>query len=299
MKTGRITFNVRERGRQYRGQDRNFDTVALAQLINGPETQERVKNRDLVGYFGHWPRVVFGLTPGEGGILDGKQVTLEPALVTTHLRAMPDGTIEHEAEFLDTAPGRTSRRLFASKAGGFSSAINVREFGGKDMPIGFHGFDYVMEPNFTTNRGYALDGVFETEGVVLDSAMRETAAAIRVLDGIYNELQQAHERQAEVINRLAAENAELVDMVARAGIEREAKAKLARLDSADGRFLAPPVAAGGQVVRLDSAPMVRMARQFETMELQGFEPLPPPPADPALTRHLRKLGQLVTNFMGD
>lgn len=289
MKTGTIRFNVRERGRKHRGQDRNFDTVALATLINGGDVQERVKNRDLQGFYGHWPRVMFGMDPREGGIHEGRQVTLEPALITTSIKAMPDGTIEHEAEFLDTVPGRTAKRLFGSKAGGFSSAIAVREAGGRDVPIGFYGFDYVAEPNFTTNRGYALDGVREADGVVLDGAIAENQAALKLLDGLYSELQASFEKQAEVLARVMAERDELVDMVARGGgSERDVNAALARLDGAGFRALAM-----GQP--LEQSSLHRVARMFDAVELPGLE-VPEPPA--AAKAEDRKLTAVVASFLG-
>lgn len=274
MRTGKITYNVRERGRKFRGQDRNFDTVALAALVNGPEVQEQVAKGDLHGYFGHWPRMVFGMAPGEGGVVDGKVVPLEPALTTRMLRAQPDGTIEHEAEFNDTSLGRIAHRMFTRKRGGFSSAIAVREAGGMDVPIGFYGFDYVMEPNFSTNRGYKLDGVApaaEEERLLLDDAVRESQEALKVLDGLYAEreaeaaaLRENFERQAQVLVRVMTENAQLVDMVAKAGLDpASAKRSLARLDSA----IVPKRQAS-----IDSTRMGRLAAGFKDMPLAGFEP---------------------------
>lgn len=275
MKTGTIRYNVRERGRKFRGQERNFDTAALAELVNGPEVQERVKNRDLVGYFGHWPRIVFGMNPGEGGIYQGKHIPLEAAIVTTKLRADPDGTIEHETEFLDTAPGRTAKRLFGSKSGGFSSAINCREYGGKDVPLGFHGFDYVMEPNFTTNRGYALDGVFG-EGVpgsdaLLDSAIGDSQAAVKVLDGLYTALQGDYDRLAAVVARQQQEIEEYATMLAARGPEAVAGAKavLARLDS-----VYKPRAVG--VAPRGVSKLEKLAADFADMPLADLQPSPRP-----------------------
>lgn len=289
MRTGPITYNVRERGRQHRGQSRNFDTAALAGIVNGPEVQERVKNRDLVGYFGHWPRVMFGMNPGEGGVHDGKQITLEPALVTTMLRADAAGNIEHEAEFLDTAPGRTAKRLFSSKAGGFSSAINCREHQGRDVAIGFYGFDYVMEPNFTTNRGYALDGVAADSGLVLDDAMRESQQTIKVLDGLYTALQGDHDRMAQAFMRATAERDELIDMLAkgRAPTHPELLGTLARLDGST-------FSTGSEVVRLDGAHLSRVAAEFEGLDLPGFEA----PADtPEEVKLSRQLGGVIDSML--
>lgn len=35
------------------------------------------------GYFGQWPRIKFGMMPAEGGLIDGKSIAVEPALLTT------------------------------------------------------------------------------------------------------------------------------------------------------------------------------------------------------------------------
>lgn len=218
-KTGIIKFNVTQRGRKFRGQDRNFDTVALANLINGPEVQEMVKHRDMHGYFGHWPRVKFGMRPIEGGVLDGRHVSLEPALVTTMLKAHPDGTIEHEAEFLDTASGRIAERMYRSKTGGFSSAIDVKRVGGKQMPTGFYGFDFVMEPNFTKNRGYelALDGVEDEAMLDAVATMAEYQSMFDAVNRMFDDLQAAYDRQAETLAAMELENEQMRSMLVRNG----------------------------------------------------------------------------------
>ena len=283
MKTGIIRFNVTERGRKHRGVERNFDTAALANMVNSPEVQERVRKRDLHGYYGHGARSAFGMTPPEFAIVGGKQVTLEPALVTTMLKGMPDGTIEHESEFLDNPPGRSAKRLFSNKVGGFSSAISCREYAGKDVPTGFHGFDYVLEPNFSTNRGWALDSATHAGGMVLDDAIAESMTTLRVMDGLYNALQGDYDRMASNAARLAAENADLIAMLA--GMSKEErdgmKQRLARLDSAG--FETPTFR------RLPSSPLQAMAREFEGMELAAFAAGPEAAED-------RKLTSLVKNF---
>lgn len=211
-KTGIIKFNVADRGRKFRGQDRAFDTVALADLINSGGVQERVKHGDMLGYYGHWPRIKFGMNPVEGGIVDGKQVPLEPALRTTYLKAHPDGTIEHEGEFLDTSSGKLAERLYRSKAGGFSSAIDVKNAGTRQIPRGFYGFDYVLEPNFTKNRGYAvaLDGVFDS--AVFDE-VSEYNGLLDSTNRILDQIQSEYDLLAQTASHLERENAELMSML--------------------------------------------------------------------------------------
>lgn len=228
-KTGIIKYNVTQRGRKHRGQDRAFDTVALAAMINGGAVQERVKHRDMLGYYGHWPRIKFGMNPAEGGIIDGKQVPIEPAIVTTYIKAHPDGTIEHEAEFLDTTSGRLAERLFKSKAGGFSSAIDVKSAGGRQMPRDFYGFDYVLEPNFTTNRGYqvALDGVSDAVMAVFDevgeynSLLESTNRILDAIQGDYERLRGDYDRLLQTFDRVSQENEQLMSMLVKGGEKTE------------------------------------------------------------------------------
>lgn len=206
MRTGIIRFNLAERGRTARGVERNFDTATAARLINSPAVQERVKHGDMIGYFGHWPRVKFGLNAAEGGIVGGKHVSVEPALRTVYLKAFPDGTVEHEEEFLDTASGKIAARLYASKAGGFSSAIRAPQVGSKAIPSEFHGFDYVLEPNYSTNRGYdvALDGV---EGDEVFDAVAEQQAILDQCSTMLDSMQSAFDQMAAALDRANEENA--------------------------------------------------------------------------------------------
>lgn len=274
MKTGIITYNVRDRGRKHRGQDRNFDAQALASIVNSGEVQERVKNRDLWGYVEHWPRKVFGLNPGMGGVIPsgpaaGKVARLEPAFVTTFIEAKPDGTIRHEAEFQDNANGRLAYRAHKNRRGGFSSVINCRDCAGVDVPIGFYGFDYVSEPNFTTNRGYVLDGVWDEDGGVVMDGTDVSRTEFLLLDGLYTKLQGDYEAMAKTVARLHAENEELIAMLAkRPGVDQTAASKaLARLDSVFERQ-----DAGMRVLaRLDDASLAKEADRFRVADLPGLE----------------------------
>lgn len=236
--TDAITYNVRERGRKARGQDRNFDTVALARLINSPAVQEKVKHGDMFGYFGHWPRIKFGMEPAEGGIIDGKVVPVPTALRTIELSADNDGNITHRAEFLDTNEGRIAARLFSSKAGGFSSAIMSIPGTSPAIPSGFYGFDYVLEPNYTTNRGHkvVLDGVGAEDQeefmAMLDSAMGEATQAASLINALFDSLQAQHALALESMGRMQAENEELMAMLAKGS-------HVAVMDSAGGAFIKP------------------------------------------------------------
>lgn len=215
-RTGIIRFNLAERGRSVRGPNRNFDLAQAARLINSPFVQEKVKHGDMIGYFGHWPREQFGLNPAEGGVVDGKAVSIEPALRTVSIKAYPDGTVEHEEEFLDTPSGKIAWRLYSSKAGGFSSAIRAPQVGGKAIPSEFHGFDYVLEPNYSTNRGYdlALDGV---EGGEVFDAVAERQLILDQCASMLDSMQSAYDQMSATVARLSEENAYYLSALARQG----------------------------------------------------------------------------------
>jgi hypothetical protein len=213
--TENIRYNVNERGRQHRGQDRHFDTRALAALINSPAVQEQVRNRDLVGYYGHWQRMRFGMRPPETVIVDGKSVNIEPAVVTTYLRAEADGTIEHRTEFLDTASGKVARRLSKSKTGGFSSAIDATQRGSQHIPHLFAGFDYVLEPNYTTNRTFLFDSAqAAADGSIFDFVMADHYKNTERMAALYDSLQGDHMMAMQTIQRLMEENESLLSAAA-------------------------------------------------------------------------------------
>ena len=266
MITDAITYNVRERGRKHRGADRNFDTVALAKLINSPSVQEQVKHGDMNGYFGHWPRIKFGMSVPEGGVLDGKVISIPPALRTVELSAEPDGTITHRAEFLDTNEGRTAARLYASKSGGFSSAIEAVPGTDPQVPRGFYGFDYVMEPNYTTNRGHkvVLDSVRAGEDAtdliaMLDAIMDDSSRAASALTQMFDSLHAQHLLALTALDQVSKDNDILIGKLATA---RKGSAVLDSLEDVRSAGLT-----GGARMSLDF-------KQYLEAELMPLESLP-------------------------
>ena len=235
METGIIRYNLKNRGRKYVGNDRNFDIEPLMQFINGPQCQESVKNHDMIGFYGHWPRIRYGLRPQEGGPSEkGKAEIVEPAFVTTFLKGYQDGTIEHKARFLDTDAGKLASKLFSERVGGFSSCIVERTHT-------FYGFDYVLEPNYTTNRGYVLDNVGPIFDDVTSSGMTTKEIEkqifkeqIRGIQAILDASKNERSRTAEVIDHLREENNELINLCLAKGINVEQE-----LDSARVGFFRP------------------------------------------------------------
>lgn len=262
--TDSITYNVNQRGRKHRGVDRHFDCAALAAMVNGPAVQERVKAGDMVGYYGHWPRLKLGMQPAEGGIVDGAVVHVDPALRTIELQANPDGTITHRTEFLDTASGEIAQSLFKAGQGGFSSAIDAIPRTMPAIPRMFGGFDYVLEPNYNTNRGTVrmLDGVTDAQAALMDSVLMQAAEADAALAQMFDSLQDQFEQAQQTIRHLSELN----------------EGYLARLASRKAsQVLDSAVGAGFVLPRREPAGDLEAMRAFRTASLVKMQALPKDP----------------------
>jgi hypothetical protein len=241
-----IIYNLKERGRKHRGVERNFDIPALVASINGLATQERINTRGMLGFFGHWPRLRFGMEPAEGGIADGKSQAIEPAVVTTYLKAHPDGTVEHKTEFLETDAGQLAARMYSNRVGGFSSAIDM------DAPELF-GFDWVNDPNYSTNRGYelVLDSATGGDMSITDVILAEQQEKIEAQRLLIDTIEQSMGLALDAAGRLEQDNNELLDMLARQNKRAE--------EASEGLALDDTVTGGGCQ---EAAKMVSESRQF-------------------------------------
>lgn len=225
--TPKITYSLKDRGRKHTGQPRNYNIRALFDYINSPECQETVESRGMTGYYGHWPRIRFGMHPSEGGLDSGKPVPVEPAFVTTHLSMTMDGVIEHVAEFLDTASGKLAEKLFFdNQVGGFSSAID-------EDARKFFGFDYVIQPNYLQNsfRGVTLDDAMggNTGDLTYDDVYAaEQQEYFQTIESLLDSAAAERALSNETIERLKEENDKLLSYLARYKVDPSAV-----LDSAD------------------------------------------------------------------
>ncbi|MCX4030386.1 hypothetical protein [Spartinivicinus marinus] len=176
------TFNIFENGRSYSGKERGYVLDNFKKIIDSPETQERLKLREMVGYVGHGIRELTNkLFPGETDVakLDsGKEIVIKaiPACVCTELNIDDEGNVTHSQEILDNEEGKTLLGLHNSKVGGFSIAARGSETGANTFLNQISGFDYVINPNFANNRGYVLDSTAEEKpnfAAILD-AIKQT-----------------------------------------------------------------------------------------------------------------------------
>lgn len=201
-----IRYSLKERGRVFGIPRDTINVKDIVDKINGPECQERVACRDVQGYLGHWTRIKFGLRPSTGGVADGKLHYITPDLVTTYLKAYPDGTIEHRTELLDTTGGIAASKMWDNKVGGFSSAIDLNT-------NAFYGFDYVPDPNFIKNsyRGVALDAAsLSAEDIELEAANELNHAMLLLV----NQKDYALDQARYALENALAENEALLDLLA-------------------------------------------------------------------------------------
>lgn len=203
-----IRFNVHNRGRNHTGQARDFDIKKLCDSINGRACQELVKTRGMVGYYGHTPRILAGMDSVEGAMIKGSYVEFEPAVVTTSIKAFANGDIEHQTEILDTDSGVKVAKMYASKVGGFSTAIKAGTYE-------LSGIDYVISPNFNANRPYILDSIhgmdiddlvalnYKEQIEFLEAALAQKTNYATMLEDTLDSCQSDNDRMVE---RLATGN---------------------------------------------------------------------------------------------
>jgi len=270
-RTGVIRYNLNNNGRTFTGQPRKIDIDAAMRLFNGPAVQESVRKGDIVGYIGHQYREKYTLDVPETVMVDGVPVVLEPAVRTIYIKCSPTGDVEHEQEFLDTAPGRVALRLWESKAYGFSSAIFAPEEGGLRVPKAYFGMDLVRAPNYDSNRGYAvmLDSVDAGAFPGTDNFVCENAALLDSVDTMIKEsdafaatVSTSLLEQYQLNDELTEYNARLLERL------RQAKIEAPMLDSA------PSVMERGIPMDPGKAMLDSAKRFMSNKALPGYEPEP-------------------------
>lgn len=158
--TKKITYSLKNRGYQHNGQNRDdLDINAAIKLIRSPQVQELVNKGGVLGFYGHQIRELLGLNPPETAVIDGREIRIEPAVKTTLLEVDKDGNVTHQQYFFENEAGEHAFRQYKAGIGGFSSAFYSPYQNGKRVPLSFHGFDFVLRPNYDSNRG---NGMFDS-----------------------------------------------------------------------------------------------------------------------------------------
>ena len=166
------SFSLLDEGRQYTGTHRKYIIENAREICNSPATKEKIRLREALGFYGHGRRILAGkMNIGEVEAVtlpDGGKAIVSniPSNVTVAFDVSPEGVVSHSQEVLDTEAGKIVSTLHASRVGGFSWACPGVD-GGRGKPTrlsGFSGFDYVLNPGFSSNRGYILEGAADTAG---------------------------------------------------------------------------------------------------------------------------------------
>ena len=176
----KCSFSLLDRGRRYTGHHRKYVIENAREVCYAPETRELIRLREAFGYYGHGRRVLAGrqdLSVGEVSIItmpNGQQAMISnvPSNITVSFEVDQDGRVTHSQELLDTETGKIVAGLHASRVGGFSWACPGKD-GRQSRPAvlsGFSGFDYVLQPGFSANRGYVLESANAgQEDLILES----------------------------------------------------------------------------------------------------------------------------------
>lgn len=158
-----VTFNVFDTGRTYTGKQRDYILNNIKEVINSPAVRERLRLRQLQGYFGHTMRELAGkLNLTAKNVLNlpnGQQIVADaiPGCVTTDLSIDDDGNVTHVQEVLDNDEGNKIWSLHKNRIGGFSWAASGGTSGGNTLISSLFGFDYVPDPLNANNRGWVMD----------------------------------------------------------------------------------------------------------------------------------------------
>lgn len=204
-KTKAITYNIKERGRKYNGQDRsNVDVQSMVDAINSPAVQELVATGDLYGYYGHEVRMLHGMNPPDTVFTDdGREIHIAPASRTVELFADSKGNITHRQEFFENKVGDFAYEQYKAKIGGFSSAVEFDKQLSKNGFLyvnGFFGFDFCKLVNYHTNKGFgAFDGLmFDSLQNPTDEQLMLKQALEKVLIAQYDSIYQIMDSKQDV-----------------------------------------------------------------------------------------------------
>ena len=162
-RTIRATFNILDTGRTYTGKQRDYIIDNVKEVINSPAVRERLRLRQLQGYFGHTMRELAGkLNLTAKNVLNlpnGQQIVADaiPGCVTTDLSIDDTGNVTHVQEVLDNDEGNKIWSLHKNRIGGFSWAASGGTSGGNTLISSLFGFDYVPDPLNANNRGWVMD----------------------------------------------------------------------------------------------------------------------------------------------
>lgn len=220
------TFNIFDTGRVHGDKNRGYLLDNVKSAINSSFVQERLRMREMLGYVGHGYReLAKKLNVGEvdtARLPNGQSTVIKaiPACVCTDIRIDDEGNLTHTQEIIDNEEGKTLLGLHNSRIGGFSWAAspagNLATMGSNTLIDGIYGFDYVVNPLFSSNRGFVLDSADDEAGeqAILDSLQAHGIEAMEARDRLSEwyasvniEAQHYRDQTMQYMNLLAAQNA--------------------------------------------------------------------------------------------
>lgn len=175
--TLQCSFSLLDEGRKYTGNHRKYVIENAREICYSPATREKIRLREAFGYYGHGRRQITGqMDLPEVSVVklpDGGDAIISniPSNVCTAFDVDKDGKVTHSQDILDTDTGKIVSGLNASRVGGFSWACPGKDGGatGVTKLAGWSGFDYVLTPGFSSNRGYVLESSESKEQTILES----------------------------------------------------------------------------------------------------------------------------------
>jgi len=169
--TVEIAFSPAKHGHDL-GAERNYDLKAYQDMVESKSTQTRIKNGYSLGYYSHHSRdKAKGYTPSER---DAEGNIVFPVCKTLSMTwDSQNQEVIHTQRILNNPIGKEVQTLIKNAVGGFSSVHDLTE--GK-----FLGFDYVVAPNFSSNRvlvdNLCKDGLCDID---LDSIQSTTEKSVK------------------------------------------------------------------------------------------------------------------------
>jgi hypothetical protein len=164
-----ITFDPFTHGHDL-GVARNYTPEDYKAMVESKSTQGRIANGYAVGYYSHSNRNPHkGYIPSER---NGEGNEVIPCCKTLEMKWV-NGKVRHTQRILANKIGKEIQKLIEGGVGGFSSVHNLKT---KE----FFGFDYVITPNFSSNRAI-VDNVCEGGVCALDSITTEVESYLKLI----------------------------------------------------------------------------------------------------------------------
>lgn len=234
------TFSLLNQGRVYTGNHRKYIIENAREVCYAPATRERIKLREAFGYYGHGRRQLarkmdineIELVPLPGG---AQIISNIPSNVTVKFDIAEDGTVTHTQDILHSETGNIVQGLHASRVGGFSWACPGSDRATGTRLTGFAGFDYVLQPGFSANRGYVLEsaGSAPMEQMILESVAAIVGDDARAEQYVKGWLHDAENRLNILENAAFEAEAQTVELLAEAQRNEQA---IATLDAEKRKF---------------------------------------------------------------